>query len=83
MRTTHKHGVEPTLGAGERAKVRRRFADSKVRLLSLGTACEFHSPDTAVVEKLQDTTNPLLLMKYFRGLWSESTRYFPRLGIAG
>lgn len=44
LRTTHKHGVEPTMEKGARAEVRKRFADSKVRLLSLGTTCEFHSP---------------------------------------
>ena len=51
LRTTHKHGVEPSLDAAARAEVRQRFADSKVRLLSLGTVCEFHSPDAAVVRK--------------------------------
>jgi sugar phosphate isomerase/epimerase len=45
LRTTHKHGVEPSLSAGERTRVRQRFERSKVRLLSYGTTCEFHSPD--------------------------------------
>src|SRR5215212_9832656 len=35
LRTTHKHGFEPTIDAAARAEVRKRFADSKVRLLSL------------------------------------------------
>src|SRR5687767_1662134 len=43
LRTTHKHGVEPTLDAAARTDVKKRFADSKVRLLSLGTVCEFHA----------------------------------------
>ncbi len=47
LRTTHKHGVEPSLGPEERRKVRERFAKSKVRLLSYGTTCEFQSPDAA------------------------------------
>jgi sugar phosphate isomerase/epimerase len=51
LRTTHKHGVEPSLEAVARATVREQFASSKVRLLSLGTVCEFHSPDTAVLRK--------------------------------
>jgi sugar phosphate isomerase/epimerase len=51
LRTTHKHGVEPSLGVAERADVKKRFADSKVRLLSLGTVCEFHSTDAAEVRK--------------------------------
>ena len=45
LRSGHKHGVEPSLGADERRRVRARFEQSKVRLLSFGTACEFHSPD--------------------------------------
>ncbi|MDX2029463.1 MAG: sugar phosphate isomerase/epimerase family protein [Blastocatellia bacterium] len=49
LRTTHKHGVEPALGAAARAEVKARFAASKVRLLSLGSVCEFHSPDAKVV----------------------------------
>lgn len=48
LRTTHKHGVEPSLGVGERAKVKERFARTKVRLLSFGSTAEFHSADAAV-----------------------------------
>ncbi len=51
LRSTHKHGVEPTLNADERREVARRFADSPVELVGLGTACEFHSADAAVVRK--------------------------------
>jgi len=51
LRTTHKHGVEPTLEKSARAEVRKRFADSKVRLLSLGTTCEFHSPKADELRK--------------------------------
>lgn len=47
LRTTHAHGVEPSLGPEERAVVRERFGRSGVRLLSYGTTCEFHSPDAA------------------------------------
>ena len=45
LRTEHKHGVEPSLSAAERERVKERFTRSKVRLLSYGTTCEFHSPD--------------------------------------
>lgn len=51
LRTTHKHGVELSLGKGERAEVKKRFADSRVRLVSLGTTCEYESPEAATVEK--------------------------------
>ena len=51
LRTTHKHGVEPALSKASRAEVRKRFADSRVKLVSLGSTCEFESPDPAVVER--------------------------------
>lgn len=51
LRTTHKHGVEPAMSNEQRAEVKARFAGTKVRLLSLGTVCEFHSPDQATVRK--------------------------------
>ena len=51
LRTTHKHGVELSLDEAARAEVKQRFAASPVRLMSLGTTCEFESPDPAVVEK--------------------------------
>jgi len=51
LRTTHKHGVEPSLSKPQREEVKKRFADSKVRLVSLGTTCEYESPDAAAVEK--------------------------------
>jgi len=43
LRTTHSHGVEPTLGMAERKAVKKMFESSPVRLLSLGTTCEYHA----------------------------------------
>jgi sugar phosphate isomerase/epimerase len=51
LRTTHKHGVEISIDKARRNEVKQRFAASHVRLMSLGTTCEFESPDPAVVEK--------------------------------
>ena len=48
LRTGHKHGVEPGIGRDERQKVKARFQRSKVRLVSFGSTCEFHSPDPKV-----------------------------------
>jgi sugar phosphate isomerase/epimerase len=55
LRTTHKHGVEPTLSKDRRKEVRKMFADSGVRCWGCGTTCEFHSPDPAVVRKNIET----------------------------
>ncbi len=56
LRSTHKHGVEITIDAKRRAEVRKRFADSSVELVGLGSACEYHAVDPAVVKKNIDET---------------------------
>ncbi|MCE9562198.1 MAG: sugar phosphate isomerase/epimerase [Planctomycetes bacterium] len=50
-RTTHKHGVEPSLNAEQRAAVKKQFADSGVVFWGCGSVCEFHAADAAVVKK--------------------------------
>src|ERR1043165_67992 len=47
LRTTHKHGVEVNLTKEQRAEVRKRFADSPVQLMGLGSAFDYHTPDQA------------------------------------
>jgi len=54
-RTTHKHGVEPTLSADRREAVKKQFADSGVAFWGCGSVCEFQSPDPAVVKKNIET----------------------------
>lgn len=56
LRTSHAHKVEPTLSSAERAEVKKRFADSRVQLVSLGTAEEFHNPDPAKLQKAIEAT---------------------------
>jgi sugar phosphate isomerase/epimerase len=56
LRTTHKHGVEIGLTPARRAEVRKRFEDSPIKLAGLGTVCEYHSPDPAVVRKWVEET---------------------------
>jgi len=56
LRTTHKHGVEISLSKERRGEVKKRFADSRLRLVSMGTTCEYESPDPAVVEKNLEET---------------------------
>lgn len=47
LRTTHKHGVEVTLTKAQRNDVKKRFQDSPVELMGLGSAFDFHTPDQA------------------------------------
>jgi sugar phosphate isomerase/epimerase len=56
LRTTHKHGVEIALSPAARAEVRKRFEDSAVKIGGLGTTCEYHAPDAAVLRKNVDET---------------------------
>jgi sugar phosphate isomerase/epimerase len=55
LRTTHKHGVEPSLGPDARREIKKRFADSGVTFWGCGSVCEFQSPDRATVEKNIET----------------------------
>jgi sugar phosphate isomerase/epimerase len=50
-RTTHKHGVEPSLTADQRKDVKKQFADSGIVFWGCGSVCEFHAADPAVVKK--------------------------------
>lgn len=54
FRTTHAHGVEPSLPMAQRAEVRSRCRDAGFKQLSLGTVCEFQSPDAAAVNQHLD-----------------------------
>jgi sugar phosphate isomerase/epimerase len=55
LRTTHKHGVEPSLSQAARKEVRRRFADAGVEIWGCGTVCEFHDPSRKVVDRNIET----------------------------
>ena len=47
LRTSHAHGVEVGLNQEQRADVKRRFQNSPVELMGLGSAFDFHTPDQA------------------------------------
>jgi sugar phosphate isomerase/epimerase len=55
FRTTHKHGVEPSLTKEQRREVRKRCADAGVAIWGCGSVCEFQSPEPAVVKKNIET----------------------------
>ncbi|WP_437192831.1 sugar phosphate isomerase/epimerase family protein [Planctomicrobium sp. SH527] len=68
LRSGHKHGVELTLSAAERAEVRKRFADSPVEAVGIGSACEYHAVDPAVLKKnIEETKQYILLSKDIGG----------------
>jgi sugar phosphate isomerase/epimerase len=47
LRTSHAHGVEVKLTRQQREEVKKRFHDSPVELMGLGSAFDFHTPDQA------------------------------------
>ncbi|MFO0876692.1 MAG: TIM barrel protein [Gemmataceae bacterium] len=51
LRTTHKHGVEPSLSKAQRKEIRQKFADTGVEFWGAGSTCEFHAPDSAKVAR--------------------------------
>jgi hypothetical protein len=64
LRTGHAHAVEPSLSDQQRREVRKRFADSPVKLVGLGSAEEFHDPDPKKVEKAIEATKAFLKLSH-------------------
>jgi sugar phosphate isomerase/epimerase len=51
LRTEHAHHVEPNLGPEQREDVKRRFADSPITFVGLGTNVCFDNPDAERVNR--------------------------------
>lgn len=64
LRTTHAHGVEPTLNDQQRAAVRDRFADSEVTLVGLGSNERFDDPNPDVVKKAIEATKDFIQLSH-------------------
>jgi sugar phosphate isomerase/epimerase len=62
LRTTHAHGVEVALGPTQRAEVKRRFQDSPVELMGLGSAFDYHTPDPAKLRRDIDATKQYIVL---------------------
>ncbi len=60
LRSTHKHGVEPTLDKAARKDVAKQFADAGITFVGPGSACEYHSPDPSVLKKNIDETKAFI-----------------------
>ena len=57
LRTTHRHGVESSLTAGQRRDVKKRFADSGITLVCLGSNERFDNPDGGVLAEAIETNS--------------------------
>ena len=74
LRTTHAHGVEIALPPAARRDVRARFEASPVRLASLGSTCEYHAADPAVLAKQIEETKAWLQLAQDVGAASVKVR---------
>lgn len=64
LRTTHAHKVEVDLTADQRAEVRKRFQDSKVTLMGLGSAFDYHTPDQAKLRADLEATKKYITLAH-------------------
>jgi hypothetical protein len=64
LRTTHKHGVEPSLTKIQREEVRKRFADSGLTCIGIGSAEQFCHPDPAALKKAIDATKAFIELSH-------------------
>jgi len=64
LRTTHAHGVEPSLSARERKTVKKRFDNSLVTLVGLGSNENFDNPDPAVLKKAIEVTKAFVKLSH-------------------
>jgi len=64
LRTTHAHGVEPSLDEEQRRAVKKAFEDSPIRLLSLGTVCEYHAVEKEEVIRNIEMTKEFIRLAY-------------------
>ena len=64
LRSTHAHGVEPTLSAGERKDVKKRFDDSPVLCLGPGSNERYDDPDATVLKKAIEATKGFVKLSH-------------------
>jgi len=64
LRTTHKHGVEPSLNARQRLEVRQQFANSPVRLVGIGSNENFDNPDPGTLKKAIEATKEFIHLSH-------------------
>jgi sugar phosphate isomerase/epimerase len=64
LRTTHAHGVEVGLTPAQRAEVRKRFQDSSVELMGLGSAFDYHTPDPAKLRQDLEASKAYIVLAH-------------------
>jgi sugar phosphate isomerase/epimerase len=62
LRTGHAHKVEVNLSKAEREAVKKRFQDSKVQLMGLGSTFDYHTPDQAKLRQDIEATKEYIVL---------------------
>ena len=68
LRTTHAHGVEVELSSAERAAVRKRFDESKVEIVGLGSAFEYDAIDPEELKQHIERTKEYIRLAHDLGV---------------
>jgi sugar phosphate isomerase/epimerase len=80
LRTTHAHGVEPNLSPAQRKDIARRFADSEVTLVGIGSDERFDHPDPEMLQKAIDATKAFIVLSHDvggTGVKVKPDRFYP------
>lgn len=64
LRTTHAHKVEVNLSKEQRETVRKRFQDSDIQLMGLGSAFDYHTPETEKLKQDIAATKEYILLAH-------------------
>jgi sugar phosphate isomerase/epimerase len=62
LRTEHAHKVEVNLTPEQRSEVKKRFQDSKVQLMGLGSTFDYHTPDQAKLRRDIEATKEYIVL---------------------
>jgi len=82
LRTEHAHRVESDLNAQQRREVKKRFDDSSVTLVGLGTNFAFHHVDNAKLERDIEGAKQYIKLSHDVGLWPTDSPGGSRLMFA-
>lgn len=82
LRTTHAHKVEPELNDQQRADVAKRFGDSGVTCVGIGSNERFDDPDPAVVKKAIERSKEFIRLSHDiggSGMKVKPDRFWPNV----
>ena len=82
LRTTHAHGVEPSLSPEQRKEVKKRFADSRVTNVGIGSNERYDNPDPSVVKKAIEDTKAFIRLSQDvggSGVKVKPDRFYPQV----